>query len=313
MSNLMKMLVICGPTAIGKSQVAVQCATRLSGEIIGADSQQIYADCAIGTAQIRPDEQRGVPHHLIGTRPPNMPCNAEAYTQAADRAVAGVTARQRVPIVVGGTGLYLRALAYGLCAAPPADAVIRATLTQRYDDEGGTVLLAELAAVDPELAAQIHPHHRSRVIRALEVWKLTGRSIRALQSAHQWTDPRYQICWIGLTAPRDWLRERIRTRINAQLAAGWIDEVRALVARYGADLPVLRAIGYRDILAWRAHEDSLTALAERIARATAQYAKRQMTYLRQVPGIRWIDVSTASMAQVVEEIIVQWTSFIAPV
>lgn len=283
-------LIITGPTATGKSALAVHLARQLRGEVVNADSQAVYRGCDIGTGKLPPAQRGGITHHLLDVVEPTAQYNAAQYAAAATAAILGIQIRGHVSIVVGGTGLYLKSLVWGLCEAPPADPDTRRTLEARLVAHGAAALHAELAAVDPELAAQIHPHHTSRVLRALEVWQLAGRSLRELQRAPSAHEP-IPAVWVGLTCDRAALRERIAARVADQLAAGWLDEVRALVARHGPDAPALRAIGYRELAAHLQHGGDCGAVAAQIITATAQYAKRQMTYLRKIREITWFDVT----------------------
>lgn len=285
-----RVLIITGPTATGKSALAVALAQQLDGEVVNADSQAVYRGCDIGTGKLPPAQRGGVSHHLLDVVEPTAQYNAAQFAAAATAVIQAIQARGRVAIVVGGTGLYLKSLVWGLCEAPPADPAARRMLEARLATHGAAALHADLVAIDPELAARIHPHHTSRVMRALEVWQLSGRSLRELQQA---TAPaaRLDAIWVGLTCDRAALRERIAQRVAAQLTAGWLDEVRALVARHGPDAPALRAIGYRELAAHLQHGGDVGAVAAQIITATAQYAKRQMTYLRKIREITWFDMT----------------------
>ncbi|MBI2343598.1 MAG: tRNA (adenosine(37)-N6)-dimethylallyltransferase MiaA [Deltaproteobacteria bacterium] len=279
--------IITGPTGVGKSAYAVALATTCQGEILNADSQQVYRGCDIGTGKLPLRERRGVVHHLLDAFAPDQQCNAAQFVARADAVCVDIHRRGHRAIVVGGTGLYLRSLMFGLCDAPPSDPACRQALQQRYAAEGGAALRAELARSDPDLAGRIHPHHATRLIRALEVRQLTGESIRVWQQRHT-PSPRYEAQWIGLAMPRGQLHERIADRIRQQLAAGWLTEVERLSRDYGPDIAILQAIGYRELLAYLHKERSWDDTVSRIMAATRQYAKRQMTYLRRLPMIEWI-------------------------
>ncbi|MBI4238721.1 MAG: tRNA (adenosine(37)-N6)-dimethylallyltransferase MiaA [Deltaproteobacteria bacterium] len=286
-----KLLILTGPTGVGKSALAVALAERIGGEIVSADSQQVYRECDIGTAKLPLAKRRAIPHHLIDVLAPNEACDAYRYVLLADQAIAAIRARGRVPIVVGGTGLYLKGLVSGLCDAPPRDATLRKNLEMRCHDEGVNTLHAELTRCDPETALQIHPGHSSRIIRALEVFHLTGQSITAFHRVHRGAQPRYPATWIGLMCPRAELRERIAARVAQQLACGWLAEVTRLLEQYGAETPIFRAIGYRELLAHLQQAVPWADTVARIVTATTQYAKRQMTFLRGIPKIAWHDVT----------------------
>jgi tRNA dimethylallyltransferase len=288
-------IIVTGPTGIGKSETAIALAREVCGEILIADSQQIYRECHIGTGALRADEQGGIPHHGLACISPDQQWDVAQFLTRAQRDFDAIRARGRVPILVGGTGLYLRAFVYGLADAPPRDPRIRERLVQRAEQEGAAVLHAELAQRDPAMAAAMHPHHTSRIIRALEVRALTGVSLATWHAEHDAQSPRLKARWVGLTAPRAVVRERIAARVAQQCAQGWRDEVARLLARYGPDAPILQAIGYREIVAHLQEGTPWEATTTAIVHATQQYAKRQMTYLRKISAIEWIDVTQANV------------------
>lgn len=295
-------IIIAGPTAVGKSQLAITLAHRIGGEIINADSQQVYRECDIGTGKPTRDEQQGIPHHLIDIVAPDQQFDTAQFLQHADTAVAQIHARGNRAILVGGTGLYLKRFVWGLCEGAPHDAGLRAELDAALAAQGSAALHAELRRCDPDMADAIHPHHSTRIVRALEVWRATGRSIRHWQDAHRRETPRHAVHWIGLHCEREHLRERIAARIDHQLAAGWCDEAQHLLTQYGPDIPIFRAIGYREFCT---HLQSGTAWEETVTRitfATYQYAKRQMTYLRGIAGMVWYDVTTRSCDAVLKDL-----------
>lgn len=273
--------IICGPTGIGKSSYALALAEQGDAEIVSADSQQVYVGCDIGTGKVSAEERARVPHHCLDVCEPDQAYDAYQYVSDARAAIADIHARGKRALVVGGTGLYVKALMWGVCDVPARDAAVRAELEAIVARDGSAALHAQLAEVDPELAGDIHPNHSSRIVRALEVQRLTGRSIRSFHDAHRCEQPYYPNAqWIQLHCDRPLLRERIRLRVAQQMADGWVDEVVRLYAQYGADIPIFRAIGYRELLgAWR-DGDVNDAVIERIVLVTGQYAKRQETYLR---------------------------------
>lgn len=281
------LIIICGPTGVGKSAYALRLARECGGAIVNADSQQVYCGCDIGTGKLAVAEREGIPHHCLDLVAPDQPFNAARYVTAADYAIADIVARGKRPIVVGGTGLYLQSLVYGLCAAPPADPAFRAAQQTLLAVEGPRALYDRLVAVDPEGAERIHPHHTSRVIRALEVVQCTGRSLFALHVAQRDRPPRYTAEWVGLTLPRAALCARIDRRVEAMLARGWVAEARLLLDRYGPDIPPLRAIGYRELVCHLNGEYDLLSATARIQQQTRRYAKRQMTWFRGMPVVRW--------------------------
>jgi tRNA dimethylallyltransferase len=275
-------VAVVGPTASGKSALGLALAARLDGEILCCDSMQVYRGMDIGTAKATAEERRRVPHHLLDLVSPAEPFHAAAWAARAQAAMAEVTARGRLPLVVGGTGLYFRALTRGLFDAPPADPAIRARHQAEAARVGVPALHQRLAALDPDAAAGILPGDLVRVSRALEVLEQTGQTITALRRAA--APPRaLQVHTVVLDPPLAALRTQVEARVAAMMAAGFLDEVRALRgAGFGATRP-LQAIGYRQL---GSHLDGETTLAEavrEIASATVAYARRQRTWFRREP------------------------------
>ena len=285
-----KILVIVGPTASGKSELAVRLAQELGGEIVNADSMQIYSGLDIGTAKSTREEQNGIPHHLIDVVAPDRFFSAADFTEAADRAIARIYASGKRAIVVGGTGLYIRSLLHGLVDSPSGAGDIRQQLQAEADQLGNDAMLERLAQVDPELAARIHPNNLVRIIRGLEVQRLTGIPLSRHQQQHGFTEQRYQSLQIGIRAERQELYTRIETRVDRMLVAGLVDEVRNLLAAgYGRDLKSMRSIGYKEITAYLAGESSLEEAALLIKRNTRRYAKRQFTWFNHESDIIWLE------------------------
>lgn len=284
-----RLIAVVGATATGKSDVAVALAQALGGEIVGADSRQVYRGMAIGTAQPPPEQLRAVPHHLIGNIAPDAAFGLASYLDLAKAAIADIRSRGRVAIVAGGTGQYVRALLedWTVPRVPP-DRALRAALAAEAHARGVEALHTRLAAVDPTAATAIHPNNMRRVIRALEVFAYTGRPISAQQRAS-----RSLAIVIGLALPRDTLYERIDRRVEAMYAAGLLDEVAALAAAgYGPHLPSMASIGYPE--AWAAHAGDLDP-AEAIRRtqlATHRLARQQHTWFRPDDArIAWLDAA----------------------
>jgi len=278
------LLVIAGPTATGKTAVAIELALELDGELVGADSVQVYRGFDIGSAKPTREELRGVAHHLIDVADPDETLDAMRYAELADGAIAAVRARGRVPIVVGGTGLWLRALLRGLVDVPLPDAQIRAALELEADRGGPSSLHARLAEVDPRAAAAIHPNDRLRVVRALEVFAQTGRPMGELRAEHALGEPRYDAMVVSLDLPREEHTERVVARAAAMVTAGLADEVRGLVARWGANARALGAVGYREMLAHVSSGEPIEETTRKIVRSTRIYARRQRTWLKNEPG-----------------------------
>jgi len=284
-----EVLVLAGPTAAGKTAAAVTLAERLGGELVGADSVQVYRGFDVGSAKPGTEELRGVRHHLLDVADADAPLDAMAFARLADAAIADVRARGRVPIVVGGTGLWLRALLRGLVAVPAVDPALRMRLDAEADALGAPALHARLAQVDPQAAARIHPNDRLRIVRALEVYAQTGTALGALQAAHALGAPRYAYAMLAVDRLNDELYPRIEARVTAMLEAGLADEVRALVARHGEGVRALQAVGYREMLDHVVRGVSLAETRARIVQSTKTYVRRQRTWLKNEPGVtgRW--------------------------
>ncbi len=291
----MRALLIMGPTASGKSALALALARRIGGEIVNADSMQVYNDFRVLTARPTPEEERQAPHHLYGCADAGELYSTGRWLADALAALGEIASRGNTPIVVGGTGLYFKALTQGLADIPAADADLRQFLRARGDTHGIPALHAELARVDPETAARLAPNDASRILRALEVWETTGESIGALRAntkpalaADEWTGAR-------LMANRAHLYKVIAARFDAMLANGALDEVRAFAAR-GLDpaLPAMKAHGAPALMAHLRGEISLAAAAEIAKRDTRHYAKRQFTWMaNQMPD--WTPIGDADV------------------
>ena len=295
------LIVVVGPTATGKTTLALRLARQLDGEVIGADAYQIYRGMDIGTAKPTAEELGNVRHHLLDVVDPDERFNAHRYVELAEGALADVRSRGKMAIVAGGTGLYVRAFVRGLAEMPGADADLRAALTERAATEGIETLHAELAAVDPDYAARISTADPVRIIRALEVFRLSGRTITEVHREHQRQPDRHRALWIGLDPGRDRLREVILARTDKMFDEGFADEVRRLLAAgYGPDLPPLRALGYGAVC--QMLEGTIDeAEARRItARDTARYAKRQRNWFRSEPAIHWFESPDADVEELVE-------------
>lgn len=296
------LLVIVGPTAVGKTAIAVETARHLGAEIISGDSMQVYRGMDIGTAKIRSDEMQGVPHHLIDIREPDEPISVAEFQARADGLIAEIAGRGRLPMLVGGTGLYVRAvLEEYTFTEMEADPALRIQLAGEEKRFGPGHLHRRLAEVDPESAARLHPHDLRRVVRALEVFLQMGSPISAMQTAAG-SAPRYDDLLIGLTMDRAELGRRIEARVDAMMEQGLEAEVRSLLDRYGPSIQALEAIGYKEMLQYRRGLITYTEAVGLIKRHTRQFAKRQFTWFRRERRLNWFDVTEASQKQVVEEI-----------
>lgn len=284
------LIVIAGPTAAGKTALSIQVARRLQGEIVSADSRQIYRYMDIGTAKPTAEERAEVRHHLIDVVDPDQSLTLAEYQALAYAAIDDIGRRGRVPFLVGGTGLYVRAVAEGWTVPRvPPDPALRAKLLERAEREGAEALYAELQAVDPAAAARIDPRNVRRVVRALEVYHVSGQTISAQQAKQA---PPYRVLWIGLTMPRPELYARADARIDRMVAAGWVDEVRSLVARgYSLDLPAMSALGYREIGEYLQGELALEEAIALIKRHTRRFIRHQYAWFSpRDPRLHWFDV-----------------------
>jgi tRNA dimethylallyltransferase len=284
-------VAIVGPTAAGKTARAVALAAAHGGEIVSCDSMQVYRGADLGTAKPDAEERRRAPHHLIDVVAPDEPFSAARYVGLADAAIAAIAARGRPVFIVGGTGLYLRALRWGLFEAPGRDEALRRALLDEERARPGA-LHARLAAVDPASAARLAPRDLVRLVRALEVHALTGRPISAHHAAHA-PVARHAMRVFVIDPDPAWLEARIAARVGAMLSAGLVDEAVALRARYGPGIAVLQAVGYKEALLHADGHLTAAALAPTIVRATRRYARRQRTWFRKEPDARFVPTAEA--------------------
>jgi len=284
------LILICGPTAAGKTRLALELAAAFSAEVISADSRQIYRGMDIGTAKASSAEQNMLPHHLIDVARPDESFTAEDFRRLGRRAINAVFQRGHRPWVVGGTGLYLRVLTEGLVPAPGPDPTLRKRLQGIEERCGPAVLHRLLGRVDPELARRLHPRDRVRVLRGLEVYFQGGEPLSKLQQAHAFSDRPFRVLKIGLAPPRELLYQQIDRRVEAMFADGLVEEIRSLLAQgYSADLKAFRAIGYRETLKFLNGELSLDEAVALIQRNSRRFAKRQLTWFCQDPEIIWFE------------------------
>jgi tRNA dimethylallyltransferase len=282
-----RVAVLVGPTAVGKTAVALELARALAAEIVNADSLQVYRELDIGTAKPTPAERALVPHHLVDVVDPPDPFDADRYCQEGRVILGRLHRRGVIPLVVGGTGLYLKALLSGLFTEGSPDPKIRGKLRQELTDKGLPALHERLRRLDPASAWRLHPHDTYRILRALEVIIATGQTLSALHESHQFRDAPYQTLKLGLIRPREELNQRIEARVEAMLASGWLEEVRQLLERYPPDLKPLQALGYRHLIAFLQGRWSWEEAIELLQRDTRRYAKRQLTWFKGDPEVRW--------------------------
>ncbi|MFN3597881.1 MAG: tRNA (adenosine(37)-N6)-dimethylallyltransferase MiaA [Rubricoccaceae bacterium] len=294
--------LIAGPTASGKSALAVALAEIAGGEVVSADSRQVYRELEIGTAKPDAAQRARVPHHFVDERSLAEPFTAGQFAREAEARIAAILSRGAVPVVAGGSTLYLEALVHGLGAMPPAVPALRAHLEDVARTPGGRqALFDELRAADPETAATLDPTKSQRLVRMVEVLRSTGRAPAAFR--RQVARPRYRFLVCVLDWPRQTLYARIDARVDAMLAAGLIEENRRLLEAFPElDTPALRTIGYRESRAYLRGECTFEEMVTRLKRNSRRYAKRQLTWFRRHPEYVWIDGRTARA----EEIYARW-------
>lgn len=286
-----KILVIVGPTASGKTRMAVELAQRHNGEVISADSMQIYRTMDIGTAKPTKEEMGGVPHHMIDVADPEEDFSVARYVEMAARCVDDVLARGKLPIVAGGTGLYIDSLLSGRTFAPfSPDSALRGELEQELAEKGGQAMLEALAQVDPEAAQRLHPNDHKRIIRALEVYRSTGKTITQHNRETQAIPPRYDALTIGLAfQDRQAMWRRIDQRVDEMVAAGLEDEVRRLLTSgISPKCTAMQAIGYKEFTQALSGEMTWQEAADVVKLRSRQYAKRQLTWFGRNPNTRWV-------------------------
>lgn len=287
-----RLIVIVGPTGAGKTQLALELAERVGGEVVSCDSQQVYRGMDIGTGKASLADRARVRHHLIDVVRPDQEMTAARFVALADDAIAAAAARGAPVVLCGGTGLYVRALLLGLFEGPPADPAVRAELDAAARELGLAGLWSRLREVDPEIAARIDPNDQKRIVRALEVHRLTGipMSIHQRQHDHRRVPPRYPHRWIGLSPSRAALYRRIEVRVDAMIAAGLVDEVQSLrAAGYRPPLRSQQAIGYAEIHDYLDQRSDLPSSIDRIKLNSRRYARRQLSWYRSNPDILWAE------------------------
>jgi tRNA dimethylallyltransferase len=296
------MLILLGPTATGKTKLAIELAKHLNGEIVSADSMQVYLGMDIGTAKPSLEERQGIPHHLIDIRNPDEEWTVSDFVEEVEKLKRKIVKKGKMPMIVGGTGLYLWALLEGFSfPITPADKELRT----RLEKEQLSALYSRLSAIDPEAAAKIHENDKKRIIRALEVYELTGKPISQLQ------EPRRSVAGseftlIGLTLPREELYARINQRIDHMIEKGLVEEVKGLLAKgYSKELPSFQALGYKEAIEYLdghcpasllsydnvlrdpAKRETLGQMTMELKKRTRNFARRQMTWFRRFKGVRW--------------------------
>lgn len=281
------LVILSGPTAAGKSRLALHLAEKMNGEIISADSRQIYRGLDIGTAKPSQDELNKVPHHLLDILDPDKVFSAYDYQEIASKTIHEILSRGKLPLLVGGTGLYIRAVLDGFDFPSEATPELKEELEQRAAEMGTYALHQDLQKVDPVAASRIHPHDLFRIMRALEVYHATGKPISSQREKKK--EPNYNFVYFCLTDDRQKLYDRINARVLAMMDQGLLEETRRIVEKYGYSLPVLKTIGYKELIDYLRGEYSLERAVELIQQHTRNYAKRQLIWFRRDPRIIWLD------------------------
>ncbi|MBW2118445.1 MAG: tRNA (adenosine(37)-N6)-dimethylallyltransferase MiaA [Deltaproteobacteria bacterium] len=290
MSKRQKVVVISGPTASGKTSLGVDLALALKGEIISADSMQVYRGMDVGTAKPTIGEQKGIPHHLLDVVDPDEEFNAAIYNSMAIPKITEIGSRERSCFIVGGTGLYIKGLLDGLFECPPVDTELRESLRRECDSSGSAVLHERLADLDPESADKIHPNDRVRIIRALEIIHLTKRRFSDLTGEHAFGGRNLNALKLCLKVDREELYKRIDKRSSAMVENGLVEETESLLRKgYSPDLKPMKAIGYRHMITYLKRDWSLDEAISELQKDTRRYAKRQLTWFRADPEVIWLE------------------------
>ncbi|MCM3667803.1 tRNA (adenosine(37)-N6)-dimethylallyltransferase MiaA [Mesobacillus maritimus] len=286
-----KLLVLIGPTAVGKTKLSIQLAKQFNGEIISGDSMQIYKGMDIGTAKITPEEMEDIPHHLIDIRNPEDPFSVAEFQELVRGKITEITARGKLPMIVGGTGLYIQSILFDYQFTEAAsDSEFRQELERVAEEKGNEELHNRLREVDPNSAERIHPNNVRRVIRALEIHHCTGKTMTAYQ-AEQQPELLYETCLLGLTMDREWLYERINKRVDIMMDQGLVEEVKELYDKGLRDCQSIQAIGYKELYDYFDGKVSLEEAIENLKQNSRRYAKRQLTWFRNKMEVKWFEMS----------------------
>lgn len=291
MTEKKPLVILTGPTAVGKTALSIKLASKIGGEIISADSMQVYRQMDIGSAKIKPEEMGGIPHHLIDILEPEEEFNVCLFEKLALEAMEQIYERGHIPVVVGGTGFYIQALLYQIdFTEEETDTAYRDKLWQLGEEKGNHYLHELLRKVDPESAEEIHENNRKRVIRALEFYENSGKPISTHNKEQRQKTSAYNSCYFVLTDDRKKLYERIESRVDQMLSKGLVDEVRTLKERgCNASMVSMQGLGYKEILEYLDGRCSLLEAVEKIKKETRHFAKRQLTWFRREKDVIWLD------------------------
>jgi tRNA dimethylallyltransferase len=299
-----KLVVIIGPTAVGKTKLSIELAKRLNGEIISGDSMQVYKGMDIGTAKIKPEEMEGIPHHLIDIKEPAESFSVAEFQQMVRPLISEITKRDKLPMIVGGTGLYIQSVIYDYqFSDAPSDDNYRRRLEKFAQERGVVALHEKLKKIDPYSAERIHPNNVRRVIRAMEIFYCTGKTMTEWQK-QQTPDLLYDVALVGLTMEREQLYRRINERVDQMMAEGLLDEVKTLYESGVRDCQSIQAIGYKEIYEYLDGYISLEEAIEQLKQNSRRYAKRQLTWFRNKMPVQWFDMTDLeNFSTKVEEIL----------
>ena len=297
-------VVVAGPTASGKSAVAVELCRRIGGEVVSADSMQVYRGMDVGTAKATREEMGGVPHHMLDVADPDVSFSAAMYGEMAERDVEDILSRGLVPVVCGGTGLYIDALTRPMGFARPGDEVIRKRLTEEAEAPGGKERLHErLMRIDPETAGRLSPNDIRRVVRGLEIYELTGKSQTELNRLDAEKEEKYNTFMFALEWPREVLYRRIDLRVDEMIRRGLVEEVRRLMDKgLSAGSTAMQALGYKEIAQYLSGEISLEEAADRVKMGSRHYAKRQISWFKRDKRTVWIPAEGKTAGEIAGEI-----------
>ncbi len=300
-----KLVIIAGPTAVGKTAISIELAKKISGEIISADSMQVYKGMDIGTAKIRPEEMQGIPHHLIDILEPCEDFNVVEFAKRSKEALLNIQSRGKIPILVGGTGFYIQSVLYDIdFTENDNDQTYRHELEEEAKSKGGEVLHERLKKIDPEAAEAIHPNNIKRVIRALEFYEKSKGKISDHNKEQRAKKSPYDFKYFALTNDRALIYANIEKRVDRMLEDGLVDEVRGLLERgVGRDRVSMQGLGYKEIAAYLENEIGLEEAVYILKRDTRHFAKRQITWLKREPDVIWFDKSLMSEKEITDKMV----------
>ena len=304
------LIVILGPTASGKTKIAVELAAKIDGEIISGDSMQIYRGMNIGTAKIKSAETKGIPHHLLDIKNPDEPFSVADFQNLARSKISEITRKGRIPLLVGGAGLYIQAVIDSYQFTEQKNVLpYRRKLFALAEEKGEDYLYQLLCNIDPVSAEKIHPHDQKRVCRALEYYHLTGKTISENRKAAEHKESLYNLALVGLSLDRPLLYQRIEQRVDQMMAEGFLEEVKGLLSKgYSPDLPAMQGIGYRELCGYLNGEYDLQEAVALIKQETRRFAKRQITWFRRDQRIKWF--ATDHLEHNFEELTLEMMGFI---